>query len=103
MTKIEKQKLKQWLDRKVENYNVFVNRDDFPERPCVRKNVNALQNSVFILAECLYHCGFISFEECCEYWSKVGFVDEYNEKCKFTDCGANKGGICEYTLKEREQ
>lgn len=99
MNKTEKQAIKAMLDKKVENYFLFVNRDDYPDKPCVRKNVAMLQSEVFTLADFLLQLNFITFEECCEYWAKVGFVDEFNEKCKFTECGANINGICEYTEK----
>lgn len=97
MKQTEIQKMKKMLDQKVDTYFEFVNRDDYPDKPCVRKNVSMLQNIVFTLAEFMYHMKFITFEECCEYWSKVGFVDEFNEQCQFTECGANIDGICEYT------
>jgi hypothetical protein len=97
MTKQEIKNIKQLLDKKVEIYFDFFNRDDYPDKPCVRKNVAILQNTVFTLAEFLHELRFITWEECCEYWSKVGFVDEFNENCKYENCGANINGICEYT------
>lgn len=100
MTETEKSKFKSILDDKVEAYFDFANRDDYPDKPCVRRAVFTAQNTVFNLADALHNCGVISWEECCEYWSKVGLVDEYNENCKFTECGANVDGVCKYTDKE---
>ena len=96
MTIKEKAKVKKKVDAKVDAYFNFIKRDDYPDKPCVRRAVDMLQNSVFTLAEFLYHCKFISWEECCEYWTKVGLLEE-QEKCKFTKCGANIDGFCKYT------
>lgn len=96
MTKAEKAKMKNLLDEKVKSYHDFKSRDDFPDKPCVRRAVCTLQNTVFNLAEVLWHCEIISWEECCEYWSKVDLT-EGNEDCQFTNCGANIDGVCKYT------
>ena len=98
MTKAEKEELKAMLEKKVEAYFEFVRRDDYPDKPCVRRAVDILQNTVFNLAEIMWHMKVITWEECCEYWAKVGLVDE-DAKCKFTNCGANIDGNCEYALK----
>lgn len=100
MTVKEKAKFKSILDKKVEVYFDFANRNDYPDKPCVRRAVSTAQNTVFNLAEVLHNCGVISWEECCEYWSKVGLVDEINENCPFTKCGANINGVCKYTNEE---
>lgn len=100
MTIKEKQKFKSILDKKVETYLDFVNRSDYPDKPCVGRAVNSLRNIVFNLAEILYDCKVIAWEECCEYWAKVGFVDEYNSNCKFKDCSANINGVCKYANEE---
>ena len=71
---------KKTLDRYVDSYFQYLNRDDYPDRPCVRKAVSMSQDRVFMLAEYLHELKIITFEECCEYWAKVGFVDEFNEK-----------------------
>jgi hypothetical protein len=97
MRKTEIMKFKKMLDRYVGTYFEYLNRDDYPDRPCVRKAVTMCQDRVFTLAEYLHELKIITFEECCEYWSKVGFVDEFNIECKFTNCEANINGICEYT------
>lgn len=100
MNKRDKAKLKQILDDKVKEYFDFFNRDDCPDRPCVHRAVATAQNTVFNFAEMMWHIGVITWEECCEYWAKVGIVDGCNEKCKFTECGANIDGVCKYTIKE---
>ena len=100
MTIKEKQKFISILDKKVETYLDFVNRKDYPDKPCVRRAVDCLQNIVFNLAEILCDCKVITWEQCCEYWAKVGLVDEYNNNCKFTDCGANINGVCKYVIEE---
>lgn len=107
MTIKEKQKFKSFLDKNVETYIYFVNRSDYPDKPCVSRAVDSLQiivfnlqNIVFNLAEILYDCKVIAWEECCEYWAKVGLVDEYNNNCKFKDCSANINGVCKYANEE---
>ena len=101
MTKQEKEKIVEMLNRAVERYLIFRNRDDYPDKPCVRAEVSARQNAVFNLTNYLYHYGFISWEQCCEYWMKVGLLETFeNEECSFTECGANINGVCKYTIKE---
>lgn len=99
MNKTEKAKLKSMLDDKVKVYLEFSNRDDYPDKPCVRRAVYTLQNTVFNLAEVLWDFGVITWEVCCEYWSKVSITDD-NENCPFLKCGANTNGVCEYVKKE---
>lgn len=99
MTKKEKENFKSIIDNKVRQYNDFVNRDDYPDKPCVRRAVYTLQNTVFNLAEVMWSCDIFTWEECCEYWSKVGLT-EGNEECIFTTCKANINGICKYSMKE---
>lgn len=102
MTKAEKQKLKEELDGKVNAYFMYWNRDDYPDKPCVRRAVDTLQNTVFNLAEVMWHCGVITWEECCEYWAKVGIVEaDEDEKCQYFKCGANENGVCKYVIEKR--
>lgn len=97
MTQKEKTKIKEILDRRVKSYFQFKSRDDYPEKLCIRRAVLTSRETVFILAEFLYHCGFITFEECCEYWTKVDITDDEEEpECIFTKCGANVDGVCKY-------
>lgn len=91
----DKIKIEKMLNAAVENYLLFVNREDYPDKPCVRREVAARQSAVFNLADYLYHYGFITFEQCCEYWAKVGIVDD-EAKCNFKDCGGNIDGFCKY-------
>lgn len=103
MKQQEIDKMFQILDRKVEKYHSFKNRNDYlVGKPCVDNAVSSCQNIVFSLAESLWEMGFITFEKCCEYWSKVDFTDEYNAECKFTNCEANINGICKYYIKENK-
>ena len=102
MTKKEIAKAKSILDKKVEVYFDYANRDDYPDKPCVRRAVAMAQNTVFDIAEILHNLGVISWEECCEYWSKVGLVDDVNETCPYKECGANVDGFCKYTQGESE-
>lgn len=89
------QKIVTMLNSAVENYLLFRNREDYPDKPCIRREVAARQSAVFNLADYLYHYGFITFEQCCEYWAKVGITDD-NAECDFKDCGANIDGFCKY-------
>lgn len=100
MTKAEKEKIKSMLENKVNKYLSFVSRDDYPNKPCVCRCVETLQHTVFNLAEYMWEMGFITWEECCEYWSKVDVVDK-DEKCVFTECGANENGVCRYVVEKR--
>lgn len=98
MTKKEKENVIEMLDTAVERYLLFRNRDDYPDKPCVRRETFARQSAVFNLADYLHKYGFITWEQCCEYWSKVDIFDEIeNEPCPFTKCGANINGTCKYT------
>ena len=45
---------------------------------------------------CVFHNGFISYEEWCEYLAKVDMTDE-DENCSY-DCGANIDGKCKYAV-----
>lgn len=97
MNKVEKETIFKMLDKAVDNYFMFRNRDDYPDKPCVRRETFTRQGVVFTLADYLYHYGFITWEQCCEYWTKVEiFGGIYDEKCIFTKCTANKDGVCEY-------
>lgn len=96
MTKQEKEIIFKLLNKSVDKYYEFLNRDDYKtSKICVDKQVSFLQNKVFILAEFLYEAGFITFEKCCEYWSKIDFLNE-NAECTMTSCNANNNGICKY-------
>lgn len=99
MTKIEKETIIKMLDTAVDGYFMFRNRDDYPDKPCVRRETISRQSTVFNLADYLCRYGFITWEQCCEYWSKVGILGGiYDEKCIFTKCAANKDGVCEYMI-----
>ena len=100
MTKAEKQELKSMLENKVKIYLEFASRDDYPDKPCVRRAVDMAQNTVFNLAEIMWHMKVITWEECCEYWMKVGLVEE-DEQCVLTKCGANENGVCKYVVEKR--
>ena len=97
MNKQEVEKLTKMLDKAVEAYLMFRNRDDYPEKPCVRREASTRQSAAFNLADYLYHYGFISWEKCCEIWCKIGMSDD-DESCSFTKCGANIGGKCKYII-----
>ena len=94
-SKTHKDKILKMLNSAVKNYDLFASREDYPDKPCVRREVAARQSAVFNLADYLYHYGFITFEECCEYWAKVGITAD-NAECDFKDCGANIDGFCKY-------
>lgn len=97
MSSKERERLKKMLDRAVTGYLDFRNRDDYPDRPCVRKETSLRQHTVFTLASNLYHFGFITWEDCCQYWCKVDMVGE-DTICQFTNCGANIDGKCKYAV-----
>lgn len=97
MTKAEKEKLNKMLDKAVESYFLFANREDF-DQPCVKREILARQSAVFNIADYLHRYGFISWEECCELWSKVGLTDGNEENCPSTGCGANIKGKCKYVV-----
>ena len=88
------------MEIKIKTYLDFLNRDDYPSKPCVCRSVFTLQNTIFNIAEVMWHCGIITWEECCEYWSRAGFVDE-DEKCSYLECGANENGVCQYVIEKR--
>lgn len=98
MTKAEKNKIKAMLDDAVRSYFVFAKRDDL-DKPCVRREILARQNAAFTLADYLYKYDFISWEECCELWAKVGLTDD-EASCKFTYCGGNINGKCKYVIEK---
>ena len=98
MTVKEKERMKWFLDAEVENYIKYSNSDDFFERPCNRKATMMAQNVAFALATILNNLRVISWEECCQYWAKVGLMERENEECCFAKCDANR--ICKYTIKE---
>lgn len=103
MTKVEKDTVIKMLDRSVEAYYMFRDRDDYPDKPCVRREVASRQNATFNLADYLCRYGFITWEQCCEYWAKVEITSGIeNEECQLTTCGANINGICKYTMEEQD-
>lgn len=99
MTSKEKESIIKMLDDAVESYYIFRNRDDYPDKPCVRRETATRQSAAFNLADILYHHGFITWEQCCEYWTKVEISGGMeNELCQFTNCGGNINGVCKYTI-----
>lgn len=98
MTKKDKQKIVEMLDDAVNAYFLFRNRDDYPDKPCVRREAATRQSAVFNIADYLHNHGFITWEQCCEYWTKVGILGgiENDGECPFFRCDANKDGVCEY-------
>ena len=96
MNKDDKQRIKKMLDSAVAHYLDFKKCQKGNDRPCIAKEVMARQATVFNLADYLYHHGFISYEEWCEYLAKVDMTDE-DENCSY-DCGANIGGKCKYAV-----
>lgn len=99
MTRKEKEKIIEMLDKAVEAYFMFRNRDDYPDKPCVRAEVETRRSAVFTLSNYLHEYGFITWERCCEYWMKVEILETLeNETCPFEECGANIDGVCKYTM-----
>ena len=99
MTKIEKDTIIKMLDDSIKSYHIFRDRDDYPDKPCVRREVALRQSATFNLADYLYRYGFITWEQCCEYWAKVELTDGVeNEVCQYTNCAANINGVCKYTM-----
>lgn len=96
MNKSEKGKVREMLEAAVKRYEDIQKRDDFPEKPCVDRWAKAAQNAAFSLADYLYHYGFISWEECCSYWSRAGILDDESDVCSFRNCEANIDGSCKY-------
>lgn len=99
MTNEEKKRIKKMLDYAVKSYKEMSNREDVFDKPCIKIEAAARQSAAFNLADMLYQHGFITFEECCEVWAKVGFIDS-TENCPYKKCSANKKGKCQYRLKE---
>lgn len=99
MTKAEKDSIIKMLDNAVESYFIFRNRNDYPDKPCVRRETTTRQSAAFNLADYLYRYGFITWEQCCEYWKRVEINDVFEDEiCPFTDCGANIKGVCKYAI-----
>ena len=96
MNKDDKLKIKKMLDSAVGHYIDFKSCQQGNDRPCIAREVLARQSNVFILADYLFHNGFISYEEWCEYLAKVDMTDE-DENCSY-DCGANIDGKCKYAV-----
>lgn len=104
MTKQEKEKIIGMLDKAVAAYFMFRNRDDYPDKPCVRAEAATRQSAVFSLSHYLHEYKFITWEQCCEYWAKVEIIEGIeNEKCQFTYCGANINGVCKYTINKNRE
>lgn len=101
MNKADKQKIYRMLDCAVKSFLDFRENQHGNNRPCINREILARQGSAFTLADYLYTHGFISWEECCEYWCKVEMIDE-DENCTF-DCGANIGGKCKYAVERNRQ
>ena len=96
MNKDDKLKIKKMLDSAVGHYIDFKNCQNGNDRPCIAREVLARQATVFTLADYLFHNGFISYEEWCEYLGKVDMTDE-DESCSYK-CGANIDGKCKYAV-----
>ena len=93
MNKTEKIKLYEMLDSAVNKYLSFVADDMDFNLPCVRREATIRQGHAFNLAEMLYRYGFISWEECCQVWTKIGFEKD-EIQCEHLTCGANVNGEC---------
>lgn len=92
------------LDDAVQSYFLFRNRDDYPDKPCVRREAATRQSAVFNLADYLCRYKFITWEQCCEYWSKVEITGGIEDKvCSFTNCGANIHGLCKYMIADTDE
>lgn len=103
MNKTDKKKIQDMLSKAIENYFLFRDRDDNPDKPCIRREAAARQGAVFNLADYLYRYGFITFEECCETWAKVDIRGEDDPTCTFENCGACQNGTCKYIIEEQER
>lgn len=104
MTKVEKDTIIKMLDRSVEAYYMFRDRDDYPDKPCVRREVVSRQNATFNLADYLCRHRFITWEQCCEYWAKVELTDAIEDGvCQYANCSANINGVCKYAMNTQEQ
>lgn len=103
MNNADKKKIKEMLSKAIENYHFFKDREDYPEKPCVRREVLARQGAVFNLADWLYHYGFITFEECCETWAKADITSAEDITCTFEKCGAYRSGTCKYAVEQLER
>lgn len=102
--KSQKDTVIQMLDDAVQSYFLFRNRDDYPDKPCIRREVAMRQSAVFNLADYLFRYKFITWEQCCEYWTKVEITGGMeDEVCQFTDCGANICGLCKYMLADTDE
>ena len=93
MNQKEKVKLKAMLDASVNKYLNFISEDMDSNLPCVRREATVRQGHAFNLAEMLYHYGLITWEECCQVWTKIGFVSDETE-CDNLSCNANINGEC---------
>ena len=97
MTKKENEKILRMLEDSAKRYEDIKSREDYPEKLCVERWARAAQNTTFALADYLYHYGFISWEQCCKYWSRVDILDEEDDAvCGFDSCEANIDGKCKY-------
>lgn len=96
MNKDDRLKIRKMLDSAVGHYLDFKHQQKGNDRPCIAREVLARQATVFTLADYLYHNGFISYTEWCEYLSKVDMTDE-DENCSYA-CGANIDGKCKYAV-----
>ena len=101
MTKVEKDNIIKMLDESVESYLSVCKLDDYHNTPCVRHTASERRSVAFYLAEYLSEYGFITAEQCCEYWDKLK-IDriDASPKCQHTWCIANINGVCTYTFVE---
>ena len=93
MTQKEKQRLREMLDTAVESYLNFMAEPDLFNQPCYRRETNHRQHKAFMLASELYNYGFITWEECCYVWTKIG-LSEDTPDCPNIKCKANESGRC---------
>ena len=101
MTRVEKERLRALLDHAVEAYLGFMKEPDEFNKPCWVRETNHRQHKAFMLAEQLYSAQFITWEECCEVWTRVGITTDQVD-CPYRACKANIQGLCEYKMKERD-
>ena len=98
MNQKEKRKLKEMLNNAGDKYLRFVSEDIDFNLPCVRREAIVRQGHAFNLAEMLYSYGFISWEDCCQVWTKIGFTKDEID-CDNLTCTANSKGKC--SLREK--
>ena len=102
--KTKKNAVIEMLDEAVKSYYLFRNRDDYPDKPCIRREAATRQSAVFNLADYLCRYEFITWEQCCEYWTKVEITGGIEDSvCTFTKCGANINGLCKFMIADTDE